>query len=265
MNEPLPLPIRVLVKGSSQTVWTSWMGGPRSDLAWPRVIEAELHAAGRPAIVRCEGYPSATARDALRTWDDEVIRWSPDVYIAQLGQFEAVHFFLPSWLEAHVHSHKTTPGPVRDRYRAALKVVWKSLARVQQAADARLDSTMFSNRPRRAVADLEVLIKRVRNIASPLVLLPDFLDPGPVYRKWFPGMHARTEVMNAAIDDLVAKLDNPDIRRFSIRAVAAGMELDGEPAPDGGHYTPEVHREVGRAMAQVIREWADDQPHLKLP
>src|SRR5947208_6741144 len=41
MSEPLPLTMRVLVQGSSQAVWTSWMGGPRGDLAWPRVIEAE--------------------------------------------------------------------------------------------------------------------------------------------------------------------------------------------------------------------------------
>ena len=265
MSQPLPLPIRVLVKGASQVVWTSWMGGPRTDFAYPRVIEAELYSAGRPAEVRCEAWPSARTSQALKTWEKEVVRWSPDVIILHFGQFEVVHLLLPWWMEIHAHSLKTRPGPVRDKYRYALGRVWKAMARVQQFTDRRVNPTMFSNRPRRVAADLERLITRVRNIASPLVLVPDFIDPGTTYAKWFPGMHARTQVMNATIDELIARIDHPDVRRFELRKLVESMDLEGEPAPDGGHYTPEIHREVGRALAQVILEWASDQPHLKTP
>ena len=40
------------------------------------------------------------------------------------------------------------------------------------------------------------------------------------------------------------------------------MDHATEPAPDGGHYTPEVHREIGRALAPVILDWASQQAHL---
>jgi hypothetical protein len=265
MTQPLPLPIRVLVKGSSQEVWTSWMGGPRTDYAWPRVVEAELHAAGRPAEVRSTAYPAALTRSALKTWDEEVIAWSPDVVIVHLGLVETIHLLLPPWFRDHVYNYKTRTGPVRNRYRVVLQQVWRILARVQQAVDGRVNPNLFSRRPRRVVRDLEHLITQVRNIGSPLVLLPDFLAPGAVYDKWFPGMGARVEAMNAATDELIAKLDSPDVRRFSVRDVVAGMDLDDEPTPDGIHYIPAVHREVGRGIAQVVLEWADGQPYLKLP
>ena len=265
VNPPLPLPIRVFTTGASQVVWTSWMGGPRTDLAWPRAIEAELHAAGRPAEVRCDAYPAKSTKAMLQTWDKHVIQWSPDVFIPQVGQFETVHLFLPAWLEAHVHSHHTRPGPVRSRYRKVTKRGWRELGKLQRAVDRRVDPNIFSRRPQRVAADLHDLIKRVRFVGSPLILVPDFLDPGETYASWFPGMEARSAVMNPVIDEVVASFDSPDVRRFSIRDVVAGMELEGEATPDGGHYTPEVHREIGRGMARVILEWAENQPHLKLP
>jgi hypothetical protein len=263
MTAPLPLPMRVLVKGASQVVWTSWMGGPRTDFAYPRVIEAELYAAGRPAEVRVEAFPSARTSEALKTWEQEVVRWSPDVVVLHYGQFEVVHLLLPWWMEVHAFSIKTRPGPVRDKYRFVLDKVWKSMAQVQKFVDRRVNQTVFSNRPRRVGADLERLITQIRSVASPLVIVPDFIDPCTRYADWFPGMRARTQVMNQTIDDLIAKINHPDVRRFSVREVVAGMDLEDEPAPDGGHYTPEVHREVGRALTSVILEWASNQPHLK--
>src|SRR5690242_14845948 len=120
MAEPLPLPIRVLIKGHSQVVWTSWMGGPRSDLAYPRALEAELYAAGRPADVRVEALPAVTTKRALRSWEHEVVPFSPDVVVLHLGQMDMVHHVLPGWLEQHAHSLRTRPGAVREKYRFVL-------------------------------------------------------------------------------------------------------------------------------------------------
>lgn len=264
MAEPLPIPLRVLVKGASTVVWTSWMGGPRSDLAYPRVIENELLAAGRPAEVRVTALGSARTKDALKEWEREVVPWSPDVIVLHYGHFETIHLLLPAWLESYANKFSRRPGPVREVYQTAVKKTWKSLAKAQQFADQRVDQTIMAHRPRRVAADLESLLKRVRNVGSPLVIIPDLLPPGPPYQKWFPGMGARVEVMNATLDDLVARLDNPDIRRFSVTKVVSNLDLEGEPAPDGGHYTPAVHRAVGRELAQVILDWSEDQPHLKL-
>lgn len=263
MPEPLPLPLRVLVKGASTVVWTSWMGGPRSDLAYPRVIEAELHAAGQPAEVRVTAKGSARTKDAIKTWEEEVVAWSPDVIVLHYGHFETVHLMLPSWMEHYANNRSRRPGAVRELYYGGVvKKAWKALATVQQFADQRVDPTIFAHRPRRVAADLECLITRVRSVASPLVIIPDLLQPGPPYAKWFPGMGPRIEVMNATLDALVARLDHRDIRRFPVAKLVAELDLDGEPTPDGGHYTPTVHRAVGEGLARVILEWAADQPHL---
>lgn len=262
MHEPLPLPLRVLVKGASTVVWTSWMGGPRSDLAYPRVLQAELHAAGQPAEVRVTAIASARTKDALKTWEEEVVPWSPDVIVLHYGHFETIHLMLPSWMERYAHDVGRRPGKVRDTYYGGVNKVWKSLAVLQQRVDRRVDPTMFAGRPRRVAADLERLIQRVRNVASPLVIIPDLLEPGPPYQNWFPGMGRRIEVMNATLDELVARLDHPDIRRFSVAELVARSRIDGHPTPDGGHYSPAIHQMVGKALAAEILEWASGQPHL---
>src|SRR5205085_11966333 len=125
--------------------------------------------AGRPAEVRVEAFPSARTSEALKTWEQEVVRWSPDVIILHLGQFEVVHLLLPWWMEVHAFSIRTRPGPVRDKYRYALDKVWKSMAQVQKFVDGRVNPTMMSHRPRRVAADLERLITPIRSVASPLV------------------------------------------------------------------------------------------------
>src|SRR5205823_4305743 len=107
-------PLRVLVKGASTAVMTSWMGGPRTDFAYPRVIEAELLAAGQPAEVRVTAAVGQRTKDSLKSWEREVVAWSPDVVVLHCGQYEAIHLFMPWWLERYVNNVARRPGVVRD-------------------------------------------------------------------------------------------------------------------------------------------------------
>ena len=75
-------------------------------------------------------------------------------------------------------------------------------------------------------------------------------------------MAARVDEMNGMLNELVDRINDPDVRMFSVNDVIAAMDLQGEPTPDGGHFSPAVHREVGRALAGVIQRWAAEQPHL---
>lgn len=267
MSEPLRLPIRVLVKGASTVVVTSWMGGPRTDFAFPRVIEAELLAAGYPAEVRTTAMPAERVKHALRNWDEEILTWSPDVVVLQYGQMECIHLFLPRWLERHVNTVRRRPGRLRDFYwDVILRPPWRLLSRLQGRVDRLLPPTLLSHRPRRAAADLRRLIERARWVASPLVLVPVNPPFGPIYQQWFPGANARVEVMNATMSEMVASFEERDVRTFSVKDVAAAVAPPGEEVvPDGGHYSPLVHRGIGRAMAEVILEWAATQPHLAAP
>lgn len=266
MTEPDRLPLRVLVKGASTVVFTSWMGGPRSDFAWPRVIEAELFAAGYPADVRCTAIPAEPTRHAFRDWQEEVLAWSPDVIILTYGHFECVHLFLPRFLERYANSNTVRPGPVRSRYREhVVRPAWKSLAKLQSVVDGRLPPNLLSFKPRRVSVYLERLIERFRTVGSPLILIPDIPQPGKPYQKWFPGMGPRIHVMNDTLRTLVEKVDQVDVRMFSIVDVFEPLVDDPDDAcPDGGHFTPPLHRAVGEAMAAVIVEWASHQTHLDL-
>jgi hypothetical protein len=267
VTNALPLPIRVLVKGSSTVGWASGMGGPPSDFTFPRAIEAELYRLGRPADVRAITVPSELARATLRNWEREVIGWSPDVVILAYGQYEAVHLFLPRWLERHARSLRTRPGPIRGLYRTyVIRPVWMSLARLQAKVDTMIDPNI-RQRHRRVAADLRQLITHVRKVGTPLVYVFELQPPASRFKHWFPGMAARMAQMNAALAAMVESFGSPDVRFFrTIPLVAEAVGGDQDVAtPEGCHYTPYMHDVIGREIAHQIADWAKTQAHLAIP
>lgn len=266
MTEPLRLPVRVLVKGASTTVYTSWMGGPRSDFAWPRVIEAELLAARQPAEVRCVAVPAELTKAAYRTWPSEVLAWSPDVVILEYGRMECIHLFLPRALERFAHSLAKRPHPGRQALRQHLvRPMWKALAHAQKAADQSLplESRLSMWRVRRGIRDIEGIIGRIRSVASPLVLILEAAPFGSIYDGWYPKANPRVEIMNGLMQDLVRKLDEPDVRFVPLNHLWADLVAEGKDVcPDGGHFSPELHRAVGEELGRIVLEWTEKQPHL---
>lgn len=265
MPSPLPLPVRVLVKGASTVNWTSWMGGPRSDFIFPRVIEDELAQQGRPSEVRTITMTSERTSTILGTWQREVLGFSPDVIVLVYGHYETIHLFLPRWLERHANSLRAKPRRLSQLYRKrVLRPVWMALAKLQAKLDTVLDPTIRRNRPRHVVADLEAYIHQVQKVGSPVVYLFELLPPPERYQTWFPGMARRMEVMNTEIEGLVRRLDLPNVRYFRVSELV-DKHFDGDleaATPDGFHYCPELHREIGSALAGEISTWADSQPHL---
>lgn len=265
---PLPLPIRVLVKGASTVGVVSPMGGSRTDFTFPRVIESELLAHGRPAVVRAISVASERTKSTLRDWERQMIGYSPDVVVLGYGHYETVHLFLPWWLERHANSQKARAGRIRQLYRKRfLRPTWLLLAQLQAKLDRTVDPTIRRGRPRQVVADLERLIGWIRYVQNPLIYLLEYQPPATRYRSWFPGMAARIEVMNSAIEDLVKRLDDPDIRYFRTTELVqehADGDLDVA-TPDGFHFSADLHRAIGRQMAAEIMDWADAQEHLKMP
>lgn len=260
MSGPLPLPLRVLVKGASTVHTVSWMGGPRSDFAYPRATEVALHAAGVPAEVRCTAMSSQRTKTGLATWEAEIFSWSPDVVVLNYGHFETIHLFLPQRLERHVHHMGDRPGRIRTPYRTVIRKVWRLLARLQQQLDQRVPHTLFKRRPGRVTADLVRLVERTQMIGSPLVFVLELTPPGAPFRKWFPGIADRIDVMNVALAEVVRRSDLPNVRLFPTGAVLAPLTASGvEVNPDGGHYTPEAHRMIGQELAQSIIEWAGQE------
>ncbi|HZC73364.1 MAG TPA: SGNH/GDSL hydrolase family protein [Jatrophihabitans sp.] len=267
MAKPLPNPIRILVKGASTVGWLGEMGGPRTDFGFPRALEEALLRDGRPVETRTFSLPSERTKTAVRRWEREMIGFSPDVVVLVYGHYETIHLFLPWWLERHVNSRTVPVRRWSTLYRTRLlRPCWMFLARLQARADKKLDPTIRRNRPALVVADLEKIITHTQELGSPLVFLFELIPPATRYRSWFPGMAARIEVMNDAIEGLVKRLDLPNVRYFRIAELVdehAGGELDIA-TPDGFHYSPTLHRIIGEQLAREVAAWADTQPHLQL-
>jgi hypothetical protein len=262
----LPLPIRVLVKGASTVVFVADMGGPRSDFNFGRVIEDEILASGRPVEVRVSGVPSALAKHSLRTWEQDVLGWSPDVVIVHHGHYESIHYVLPRWLERHANSSRWRAGGALQGFyrRRMLRTVWITLAKLQSRADRRLNSTLFDGRLQRVANDVERLIQNVQTVGSPLVLVLEVIPPGRRWQSWMPGLTERTELMNAALEQAVTRIGRPNVRfvRTSV-PLTAKLEPGEEATPDGGHYSARAHRVIGRTLADEILQWVNTQPHLR--
>jgi hypothetical protein len=265
MTDPRVLPLRVLVKGASTALWTSYMGGPRSDFTFPRVVEQELLAAGRPVEVRNTAVLGDRTIDGLRRWTDEAIGWSPDVVVMIYGHYEAIHLLIPHWFERYVNKPRVSRPWARFYRRRIVRAVWKAVATVQAAIDARVPEAAWRPRMRRTSRDIVDHAVALRQLASPLVLVMEVLPLAPSKDHWFPGMTRRIRMVNELNRRAIAELGDAEVRFVPVTPIVervAGGDLDVA-TPDGYHYTPEMHREVGRELASCILEWARTQSHLE--
>jgi len=264
---PLPLPLRVSVKGASTVGWMAPMGGPRTDLGFPRVIERELLLAGRPAVVLSHTVGGDATRNVLRDWERQVVGWSPDVVVLMAGHYETIHLLLPNWLERHANSLTWSPRRLGTLYRKrVLRPMWRSLVRFQGVVDRRFP-WLSTLRLRHAVADIQRAITHMRGVGSPLVIVMETPPPAPFAQRLFPGMSGRVQLLNAWLRSMVDGFESEEVRLFRTSEVVAEF-ADGDltPAlPDGFHFSPELHDLVGRRLAAEIEAWAQTQGHLKPP
>lgn len=258
-------PMRVLVKGPSTVLWTSWMSGPRTDFGFPRVIESELIARGRPVEVRNTGILGQPMGEWFDDFEFEVARWSPDVVVMDAGHYETVHLILPHWYERYSNRPNSRPGPIRDRFRKwVVRPVWKVAAKVQSKLDTWLPPWVTHRRMVRAAAAFEAYVKLVQQVGSPLMLLVEMLTPPPRQLRWFPGMGDRVAELNQLHQEVIDRLGLPHVRMVRISELV-DRRYDGDlsaATPDGFHFTPELHGDIGAELAGIIDEWAAGQSHL---
>lgn len=259
-----PLPIRVLVKGASLMHDISEFPQKREDFIFARVIEESLLQSGHGANVWTAAVASEPTAHAFKKFEEEVKAWSPDVVILSYGYYEVIHLFLPRWLERHVHSMKARPGPIRSFYRKnLLRKFWMVLAQTQAALDRRVGARFFGRKVKKVEKELRTYIDKTRKVGEPLIMLFEFLPTGKRGQDWFPGMSARTVLMNEMLHKLVADYDNPEIVLVPIPAIAERATPGIEPNADGFHYTAPVHQAIGEEIADEIRAWAKQFPRLQ--
>lgn len=268
MPTPAPLALRVLAKGPSTLLWTSMMNGPRSDMTFPRVMEQELLAHGRPAQVWNAGVLGWPTRALFETraWDEEIVAWSPDVVILAVGHYESLHTILPRWLERGANTVNRRPGMLRFLY---YRRFLRALARMVLLLQKRIDrpSVTSKRRMRRVLVDTAAYVKMVQQVGSPLVLLMEIHPPSGIKREWYGGWTERVRVLNDGLRKLAADIDRPNVRFVEITDLVEQFD----PAErdhlwtDGIHFTPPFHRAIGERFAAIAEEWASTQPHLAQP
>lgn len=264
MSVPPSLPIRVLIKGQSLVHDISERPQLREMFTFSRVLEEELLASGHNVDLWTAAVASEEARHAMLAWEQQVKAWSPDVVILSYGQYEPVHLLAPHWLERHANSLTSRPGLVRTRYRRRLlRPLWVALAKGQRLIDRRVGSRGYAWKVRRADQCLRRFIDATLEVGKPLIVLLEFIRPGARGRDWFPGMEARTEMMNAMLHQLIADYADPDIRLLPVPQIVEQRLAPGiEPNADGFHYNAEMHQYVGEGLAEEIRSWVKDYPRL---
>lgn len=251
----LPHPVRVLVKGSSLVVMTPERDATPGEPSFPRWIQRRLHDLGRPCEVENRGVVGERTKDACRRWESEVMAGSPDAVVYGYGYYECIHGFLPHWLEREVHRFTWRRRPVRHAYRRLLlKPTWKLLAQLQRVLDGWISDRFFAGTVRRVIADYELLIERTRVWApgSPLVLVLALFGPGGQAGGWFPGMQARIDAMNAGLEEMVARIDDPRVRLVPVAEIAALLDPPEDPVPDGLHYSPRMRRLLGEWIGSEV-------------
>jgi lysophospholipase L1-like esterase len=254
-------PLRVLVTGASTVLWTSWMSGPRTDYAFPRALEDELRLRGRAAEVRNVARLGVPVRELFCHWESDVLQWSPDVIVASIGHYETIHLLLPHWYERYSNRVDRRPGRLRTPWQAkVVRPAWKAAA----IAQSKLDGSLLPADVRRArlqgVADhYAAYVALCQQVASPAQFVLEVLPPAPRQQAWFPGMVERVGLVNAALRATVQEIDLPHVQYVETSEIAQKLYGDDQTAatPDGFHFTPDLHREVGRALADRILDWAD--------
>lgn len=264
MATPLQLPLRVLVKGPSTLLWTSMMSGPRTDMTFPRVMEQQLLAGGRAAEVRNTGRLGWPTRDLFKTWEEDIVAWSPDIVILTVGHYESLHVILPRWLERGANTVNRRPGLLRHLYyRRFLRATARGVLILQRAIDR--PGVKVKRRMRRALTDIDAYIKMTQQVGSPLILLTEVHPPSAAKRDWFGGWTERVGRLNEDLRRLAA--DRSNVRFVEITDLMDRFD-PGDPEQlwaDGIHFSAAFHRAIGEKFAGIAEDWARTQPHLAQP
>lgn len=257
MNAPLPVPLRILVRGPS-TVGYASSTGVRGRTTFPRIVENTLLHNGRPAVVMTDSVASEPAKWLVRNWEADVVGFHPDVIIIGSLTYEVLHLFLPRWLERWSNSTRVYDRPVRAFLRRrVLRKIWRSLAVVQSKVDRRYKGAQ-RRRPTNVAKDVTRFVKQTRDHGRPLVLILELMPPASRARKWFPGMSIRVPVTNELLREVPSQFPTGEVEFFEVQKLAATLSDDLDVLlPDGLHYSYDLHQVVGEALAQRILAWDD--------
>jgi len=264
MPPPMQLPVRILFKGPSTLMWTSMMGGPRSDMAFPRVVEQQLLARGRACDVWNAAELGWPTRFLFKTWDAEVAAWQPDVLVLAVGHYETLHAILPRWLERLANTEHRRPG-----FHKWKRLFFRAVARVVLLTQKKVDGPWLkcTRRLNRSKAEVQGYIDMTSRVSSPLILLMELHEPTQVKQQWFRGWVPRARVINSHLRELAEKNADKNVRFLPISDLMDQFDPPTAEAlwADGIHFSSRFHRAIGDKITEIVDEWAAGESHLVHP
>ena len=108
--------------------------------------------------------------------------------------------------------------------------------------------------PDRFTRKLVSIIKQARKEFRPLVLVLDVAPPGPLLTHYLPGQEERHRIYQDVIERAVTGFDDPEIRLVRTEPMVHRLGFP-EALPDGMHFSPRGHQEVGDLLAGEVFGW----------
>jgi hypothetical protein len=257
--ESLPPHLRILVLGSSTSLVVGRSSPTRAEGTYGEILERRLRQNGINALLINESQPWGLVHHMMPRAVTILGQHSPDVILICYGLGEAQVNVFPTpllrWLTT------TRPGgSLNPLVRPFRNLVLLILRRLMGWSTPRLSRLLgmrtWRLRPKRFAAELSRLIKfsRAKTAALVLVLTPN--PPGPVMEKLMPGYTQRVERYVDIARDVVARIDDPQVRLVEAGAV---VEKLGSQAAlyDGYHFMARAHEAVAALLEDELSEWLD--------
>jgi lysophospholipase L1-like esterase len=182
-----------------------------------------------------------------------VVPWSPDVVIVAYGIIELQPNIVPTRVVRHMTTASVAgTGPVGLWNRRLKRRVWPRLRDLQRRGAAVAGTRTWRVKPAHFAAELDRFVRVAREQRS-LVLVCDVGRPGSRLEHFFPGIGERHRIYEEAIEGVVERASDDDVRLVRISAV---IDERGEEAmPDGMHFDAKAHATIAALLAAEAQPW----------
>ena len=247
-------PLSIVVLGNSMT-FTQLPHRDPDVGTFGEVLRDRLAGAGVASTLHLEGRWFEFIQAGLRRYEPSVRAHVPDVLIIQYGLNESQPWLVPIWTLRHfITDHKTASRSALWYREHVSKRVWKQIRSARRAASPRVGTRTWQVHPDRFTRKLVSIIKQARKEFLPLVLVLDIAPPGPLLTHYLPGQEERHRIYQDVIERAVAGFQDREIRLVRTEPMVRRLGFSTA-LPDGMHFSPRGHQEVGDLLASEVFGW----------
>jgi lysophospholipase L1-like esterase len=251
-------PLSVVAFGNSVATMQIPGRTDRSEGTYVEVLADVLSGEGVPTVPHLVSEWFSFLVRQVRDYEQTVRVHAPDVLVVQFGLNEYQPWLLPVPVVRHLMvQNQATTRTARAYRRLVAPRLWKVVRAYRRRVAGPVGQRTWQTTPRRFGRTLEQFVANVRREARPLVLVMDLDTPNDRLEHFLPGMRARHAVYQQVLADVVARIDDPDVRLVRVSELTAALGADA--LLDGMHYSPSTHEAVGRALADEVLTWLKER------